>query len=89
MSPTAHTQRLFYLVVCNAAKARELEASRMWQRSFRSANSSFTTRSTFRATMRPPSRPMMPSPSTIKAIMEEKAEEAAAAAVEREQETLM
>ena len=84
---TAHTQRLFYLVVCNAAKARELEAARMWQRSFRSANSSFTTRSTFRVTMRPSSRPM-PSPSTIKAIMEEKAEEEAAAA-EKEQETLM
>ena len=40
-----------------------------------------------RVTTRPPSRPM-PSPSTIKAITEEKAEEAEVAAA-REQETLM
>ena len=44
-------QRLFYVVTCNADKAREAEAARMWQRSFRGASSSFTTRSTFRDTI--------------------------------------
>ena len=78
-SPYVHTQRLFYLVICNAAKAREVEAARMWQRSFRGASSSFTTRSTYRVTRPgpPPSRP-----STIKVILEEEKAEA-------EQETLM
>ena len=48
MSLTEQTQRLFYVVTCNADKAREAEAARMWQRSFRGASSSFTTKSTFR-----------------------------------------
>ena len=45
---TEQTQRLFYVATCNADKAREAEAARMWQRSFRGASSSFTTKSTFR-----------------------------------------
>ena len=48
MPLTEQMQRLFYVVTCNADKAREAEAARMWQRSFRGASSSFTTKSTFR-----------------------------------------